>query len=160
MRALPLIALTVAIPACGGSYIYRQTRESPRPLETATECRIWVFEGPPERVETYDNTGPPEQMFKTPYGLNGYREIGVIEFRGRRGLEWPTRDFKRFRDHVAPTVCQHNGGAIAARVDADGFYVGGTVLEGPNGAGGSDHGHGWYDDDRPLNLHDLHDGPK
>ncbi|HEY5448135.1 MAG TPA: hypothetical protein VIQ54_05260 [Polyangia bacterium] len=155
MRAPHLIVLALAIPACGGSYVYQHTLGPPGPFPMPARCRIWVFEGPPERVHTSENGRPPEQMFMTPFGLNGYREVGVIEFRGRRGPEWPTRDFKRFRDHVAPTICQHSGGAIAARVDAEGYYVGGTVLEGPSGAGDSDHGHGWGDsDDFPGKLHD------
>jgi hypothetical protein len=132
MRALILPALLA--PACGGTYVYRNTLEARARSERPIDCRIFTFEGSPVSGWT-GSGGRREGLYATPYGLFEYREVGSIEFRGRRGGDWPTRDLKTFRDWVAPTVCDKGGAAIAVRADADGYYVGAVVLDGPTGGG-------------------------
>ena len=131
MRGLILLALLA--PACGGTYVYRPTQEPIGVGPKAPNCRILVFEEPPVPMEP-SSDGRAWLLFQTAWGSFTYREIGVIEFRGWNGGEWPTRDRERFRDWVTPTICKQGGQAIAARVDERGRYVGGTVLALPVGA--------------------------
>jgi hypothetical protein len=137
-RLFALIVLSLALEACGGSYVYRRTLGPADHASGPAHCRVLVFEDPPVAMEP--NLEPSRNgrstglLFRTAWGWFVYREIGVIEFRGWRGGDWPTRDVDRFRDWIAPTICNQGGQAIAARIDERGRYVGGTVLALPVGA--------------------------
>src|SRR5262245_25691530 len=94
MRALLAVALLAQ--ACAGSYAYRSTLERPDNVGLPSDCYIEVLEGPPRFVARFDDEHPRELFFANPDGLTfSYWELGVIEFRGRRGSDLPTRDINR-----------------------------------------------------------------